>query len=116
VSFSGLPLIGIRAVIEGEMGFSYPASILPLFQFTLAIVGLVVLANVVETRLYSRNEGVAEKSVLRDKDIINMKFRDMDEIIIEREFDLPKKERVPHPQPNVAVMDMNYQAEDFHKK
>ena len=116
VSFSGLPLVGIRAIIEGNMGFSYPASLLPLFQFTLAVVGLVVLANVLEARLYSKNEAMAKKRVHMEEDIINMKFRDMDEMIIEREFDIPNKERGPVPLPNTAVMDMNYQSEEFHKK
>jgi hypothetical protein len=116
VSISGLPLIGIRAIIQGEMGFTYPASALPLFQFTLAVVGLVVLANVMEALLYSKNEGMDEKSVKKDEDLTSMKFRDMDEMIIEREFYTPKEDRIPGPRPDVAVMDMNFENEDFHRK
>lgn len=116
VSVSGLPLYAVNAIITGELGFAYPQSALPLFQFILAVIGLVVLANVIATRLFLKNEGVAIKKQPREEGITSMKFEDIDEVIIDREFDVPKDKRIPGPLPNVAVMDMNPPSEEFHKK
>jgi hypothetical protein len=116
VSVSGLPLYAIRTIIIGDLGFAYPESTLPLFQFTLAVIGLVVLANVLSARLYLKNELSVVKKEHKDEDLISMRFEDMDEVAIDREFTLPKDMGIPGPMPNVEVMDMDLPSEEFHKK
>jgi hypothetical protein len=116
VALNGLPLLMIKAVIEGRMGFEYPSSMLPLFQFTLAVVGLVVLANVFETRLYLKNEGKAKKMIRKAEDLLDMKFEDMDEMDIEEGIHYPREQRMPYKRPDVSYMDMNYDPDEFHKK
>lgn len=116
VAICGLPLIMIKAVIEGRMGFEYPASILPMFQFTLAVVGLVVLANLLETRLYLHNEGTAKKMVTKAEELLDMKFEDLDEMDIEKRIFYPREHREPFKRPDVSYMDLNYGSDEFNKR
>ena len=116
VAASGLPLYAIFRVIQGEMGFEYPTSVLPLFQFTLAVLGLVVLANVIAARLYWKNEGAERKLARKEEDLVKMKFKDMDELIIQREFDYPQGGRFPSSGPDPAFMRMDHESENLMKK
>jgi hypothetical protein len=116
VALNGLPLIMIKAVIEGRMGFEYPASTLPMFQFTLAVVGLVVLANVIETRLYLKNEGTAKKMIQKAEELLDMKFEDIDEMDIEEGVYYSREQREPFKRPDVSYMDMNNDPGEFHKR
>jgi hypothetical protein len=116
VAFSGLPLYAVFRIMRGEMGFEYPASVLPLFQFTLAVVGLVVLANVLETRLYTRNEAKDSKSIHREEDLLDMRFEDMDEFSIQREFDYPRDVGIPSSRPDAGFIKMDPGSDDLLKK
>jgi hypothetical protein len=116
VAFSGLPLYAIHRIIQGEMGFEYPASVLPLFQFTLAVVGLVVLSNVLEARFYSKNEGADRKVHHMDKDIVDIRFEDMDDLIAKREFDYSQEGRFPSSHPDAGFMKMDQPSDDLLKK
>lgn len=86
VSSSGLPLYAILKIIRGEMGFVYPGSILPLFQFVLAVLGIVVLANIIEARLYSKNEKAKGEMVHKEDDIIQKTFMDMGGLVNQNEL------------------------------
>ena len=57
ISLAGLPLFGIKNIIEEKMQVEYPASLLPLLEFTLALMALVVVANIFESGIYARKEG-----------------------------------------------------------
>lgn len=116
VAFSGLPLYAVFRIMRGEMGFEYPASVLPLFQFTLAVVGLVVLANVLETRLYTRNEGKDRRSIHREEDLLDMRFEDMDEFSIQREFDYPQDGGIPSSRPDAGFIKMDPGSDELLKK
>jgi hypothetical protein len=116
VTLNGLPLTMIKAVIEGRMGFEYPASILPMVQFTLAVMGVVVLANLLESRLYLHNEGTTKKMVTKAEDLLDMKFEDMDEMDIEKGTYLPREQREPFKRPDVSYMDMKYGSDEFNKR
>jgi drug/metabolite transporter (DMT)-like permease len=115
ISASGIPLFVIKAIVDGTMGIEYPASLLPLTQFTLAIVGLVLLANILEARMYAKNEAKDRKIVKKSEDLLDMKFEDMDE----RDFDgIPLPERNfanLHNRPDVSHADLNYDADEFNK-
>jgi hypothetical protein len=113
VAFSGLPLYAVFRIMRGEMGFEYPAAVLPLFQFTLAVIGLVVLANVLETRLYTRNEGKDRRSINREEDLLDMRFEDMDEFSIQREFDYPQDVGNPTSRPDAGFIKMDPGSDDI---
>lgn len=116
VALNGLPMIMIKAVIEGRMGFEYPASILPLIQFTLAVVGSIILANVFETRLYLKNEATAKKMVQKAEDLLDMKFEDIDEMDIEEGIHYPREQKEPFKRPDISYMDLNYNPGELNKR
>ncbi len=116
VAFSGLPLYAVFRIMRGEMGFEYPAAVLPLFQFTLAVVGLVVLANVIETRLYTRNEGKNRKSIHREEDLLDMRFEVMDEFSIQKEFDYHQDVGIPSSRPDAGFIKMDPGTDELLKK
>jgi hypothetical protein len=84
ISVAGLPLYMIKYIVEGKAPIGYPESLLPLMQFTLALIALVVVANVFETRIYARKEGRIEyQKRLEEDDEFDMDYEAMDELEIE---------------------------------
>ena len=57
ISIAGLPLFMIKNVIEGEAAGGYPGSLLPLLGFGLVLIALLLVANILESRIYARKEG-----------------------------------------------------------
>ncbi len=107
VSVAGIPLFMIKYIGEGKLAISYPASLLPLLQFTLALIALVVLANIFETRIYHRNEGrMADKQELTEDEELLMDYEAMDEGMIEA---LDASIKIP----DSEGMDLDCQMDEF---
>lgn len=80
VSLAGLPLYAIKYVVEGKAPVGYPESLLPLFQFTLALIALVVLANIIEKRIYIKKEGIIEDEyILGEDEELDMDYEAIEE-------------------------------------
>lgn len=84
ISVAGLPLYMIKYIVEGKAGIGYPGSLLPLLQFTLALIALVVVTNVFEMRLYRSREGEIEGLQRHEEDEFQIDYEAMDEREIER--------------------------------
>ena len=83
VSVAGLPLYMIKYIVEGKAGIGYPGSLLPLLQFTLALIALVIVTNVFEMRLYKSREGEIECLQRQEEDDFEIDYETMDEREIE---------------------------------
>ena len=83
VSVAGLPLYMIKYIVEGKAGIGYPGSLLPLLQFTLALIALVIVTNVFEMRLYKSREGEIECLQRQEEDDFEIDYESMDEREIE---------------------------------
>ncbi|UCE73114.1 MAG: hypothetical protein JSV56_08725 [Methanomassiliicoccales archaeon] len=114
ISISGLPLYMIKSIVEGRFTVDYPASMLPLLQFTLMLVALVVLANIYEARVYDRKERKSIISAQRMEDECELKFEDIDDFMAEKGIyesfgvqDFPKGTELGEAELNYCVSDLS---------
>jgi hypothetical protein len=113
VSLSGLPLYMVKAIIDGQFGIGYPASLLPLFQFMLALVGLVFIANIFESRMYEKNEGSLLKPDHREEDLLYKKFEDIDETHFKERPLYSRGHGGPSTSPEIGYMGSKYDSHEI---
>lgn len=114
VSVAGLPLYAIKYVVEGRASVGYPESLLPLFQFTLALIALVVLANIFEKRIYTRKEGILQDEYLLGEDEeLDMDFEAMEESDIGESLYTSKRTNARLGNTDLDDIDLDYWLDEF---
>ncbi len=114
VSVAGLPLYAIKYFVEGKAPVGYPESLLPLFQFTLALIALVVLANIFEKRIYARKEGIIEDEYLLGEDEeLDMDFEALEEADIGESLYSSKRTDARLVNTDMEDLELDYWLDEF---
>ena len=114
VSVAGLPLYAIKYVVEGKASVGYPESLLPLFQFTLALIALVVLANIFEKRIYAKKEGIIEDEYLLGEDEeLDMDFEAIEESDIGEGLYASKRTNARLVNTDLEDLELDYWLDEF---
>jgi len=114
VSVAGLPLYAIKYFVEGKAPVGYPESLLPLFQFTLALIALVVLANIFEKRIYAKNEEIIEdKYLLREDEELEMDYETMEESDIGESLYASKRTDARLVNTDLEDLELDYWLDEF---